>query len=351
MRSPSQHPPRLRDIAEKLGVSTMTVSLALRAHPSISKTRIAEVQAAAREMDYRPNAMASALAHRKWTLARRAATITLAWLNRWDDPRDLRKQKEFDLYWKGAADAAGGLGYLLKEVIWNAEMSHSRLRKILLARNIPGIVIPPHATPPDWTGWNFEPFSLVRIGHSVSNLPVHVITADQVQGSLLAFREARKRGYQRIGLAISAWAERNTLFEAGFLFGQSRAAAKAAIPVLHLEDTSRTPDARDISKLETWIRRFRVDAIISDVGNLGHMLATLKIGVPENIGLAMLSTAGGAQAGIDQNSFAVGKMAVEILVSQIQRGERGIPPGSHTHLVAPAWVDGTNLPIRPRNSI
>lgn len=346
MSSPLRHPPRLRDIAEKLGISTMTVSLALRAHPSISKARIAEVRQAAREMGYRPNAMASALAHRKWTLARRAATTTLAWLNCWDDPRDLRRQREFDLYWKGAAAAAGDLGYHLKEVVWSGEMSHARLRKILLARNIPGIVIPPHPTPPDWASWDFAPFSLVRIGHSVSNLPVHTITVDQVQCSLLAFRETQKRGYRRIGLVISDWAKRNTLFEAGFLFGQSQTAVKAVIPILHLEDTSGTPDARDISRLEPWIQRFRPDAIITDVCNLGRMLASSKVGVPEDIGLTMLSTTGGAQSGIDQNSFVVGKMAVEILVSQIQRGERGIPPGSHTHLVTPMWLNGRTLPDR-----
>ncbi len=297
MSSPPRHPMRLRDIAEKLGVSTMTVSLALRAHPSISKARVAEVREAARKMGYRPNAMASALAHRKWTLSRRATSTTLAWLNCWDDPRDLRRQREFDLYWKGAASAADHLGYQLKEVVWNAEMPHARLRKILLARNIPGLVIPPHPIPPNWSDWDFAPFSLVRIGHSVSNLPVHVITPDQVQCSLLAFREARKRGYRRVGLVSSAWAERHTLFDAGFLLGQIQAAVKAVIPILRLADARGMPDARDVLKLEHWMRRFRPDAILTDVNDLGHMLASLKTKVPEDVGLAMLSTPGGTRPG------------------------------------------------------
>jgi DNA-binding LacI/PurR family transcriptional regulator len=339
-------PVRQRDIAERLGVSLMTISLALRAHPSISKARIAEVKRTAREMGYRPNAMASALAHRKWTHARRNVATTLAWLNHWENPRNLRHQREFDLYWRGAAEAAHQLGYRLEEFIWSDAMPPSRLEKIFLTRNIQGIIIPPHPTPPDWTEWRFEQFSLVRIGHSVGNLPVHVISTDQVRGSLLAFRETSRRGYRRIGLVTSAWAERNTLFAAGFLLGQSQSSGNAALPMLRLEDASPEISAKDLSKLGQWIRRFRPDAILTDAGSVKKMLSQLKCDVPGEIGLAIFSASGDGVAGVNQNSADVGKMAVEILISQIHRNERGIPPTGHMHLVTPGWLDGGTLSVR-----
>jgi DNA-binding LacI/PurR family transcriptional regulator len=51
----------LRDIAEKLSVSLMSVSMALHNNPKISAKRRLQVQEEARRMGYNPNAMAVAL--------------------------------------------------------------------------------------------------------------------------------------------------------------------------------------------------------------------------------------------------------------------------------------------------
>ena len=56
MRSPS-----LKHIAEECGVSTMTVSMALRNSSSISKQRRTEIKAIANRIGYRPNVMARSL--------------------------------------------------------------------------------------------------------------------------------------------------------------------------------------------------------------------------------------------------------------------------------------------------
>jgi LacI family transcriptional regulator len=50
------------DIAEKLGVSHVTVSLALRNHPSISEKRRVQVRKLADEMGYAPDPHLAALA-------------------------------------------------------------------------------------------------------------------------------------------------------------------------------------------------------------------------------------------------------------------------------------------------
>lgn len=56
MRNPS-----LKHIAEECGVSTMTVSMALRDSSSISKQRRSEIKAIAKRIGYRPNVMARSL--------------------------------------------------------------------------------------------------------------------------------------------------------------------------------------------------------------------------------------------------------------------------------------------------
>ncbi len=55
----------IRDIAERVGVSEATVSMALRNRSEISKARRNEIQALAKKMNYRPNRMAQGLARGK----------------------------------------------------------------------------------------------------------------------------------------------------------------------------------------------------------------------------------------------------------------------------------------------
>ncbi|MBW8781896.1 MAG: LacI family DNA-binding transcriptional regulator [Verrucomicrobia bacterium] len=344
--NPSGRPVRLCDIAERLNVSTMTVSLAMRAHPSISKMRIEQVRQMAETMGYRPNAMASALAHRKWTHAHRPVAATLAWLNHWENPGNLRNQEVFNLVWRGASAAARALGYHLEEFIWGGEMTGERLEKILLARNIQGIVVPPHPRPPDWAGWDFDKFSVVRIGHSVNNLPVDLISTDQVRSGIEGFTRIWERGYRRIGLVTSDWAERNTLFRAGYLLARSQADKGGPISMLNLRDSAAESFADDVKALGEWMAEAAPDAILTDVRTLRDMLVVCRYPVPDTVGVAMLGATEGVEAGIFQNSEEVGRMSVDTLITLIQRGVRGIPAAHRVHLATPSWIDGPSLPVR-----
>jgi LacI family transcriptional regulator len=51
-------------------------------------------------------------------------------------------------------------------------------------------------------------------------------------------------------------------------------------------------------------------------------------------------------AGIDQNANLVGEAAVDLLIGQLQRNERGLPDYPKTTLVGGTWVDGAS--VRPR---
>src|SRR5215211_7651893 len=58
----------IRDVAAKLGLSAMTVSLALRDHPRISLETKQRIRAAMDKLGYRPNPVARALATGKSNL-------------------------------------------------------------------------------------------------------------------------------------------------------------------------------------------------------------------------------------------------------------------------------------------
>ena len=56
---------KIKDIAERAGVSVGTVDRVLHERPNVSSKALAKVKQALAEMDYKPNMYASALAHNK----------------------------------------------------------------------------------------------------------------------------------------------------------------------------------------------------------------------------------------------------------------------------------------------
>ena len=133
----------MADVAARLGVSRIAVSMALRDHHRISLDLRRRVKRVAREMGFVPDPFLSALAaHRRQRVLAKDHGV-LAWINHWKDPQRLRQFREFDLYWQGAGKAAVKFGYRVDEIRWEPDYSPKRLEKILLARGIEGVLLPP----------------------------------------------------------------------------------------------------------------------------------------------------------------------------------------------------------------
>jgi DNA-binding LacI/PurR family transcriptional regulator len=78
------------------------------------------------------------------------------------------------------------------------------------------------------------------------------------------------------------------------------------------------------------------------------MLRQLKYRIPADIAVAGTAVDVPVDAGIDQHSEAIGRIAVETLVSQINLNERGEPADPYRVLVESRWRDGKSLPRRKR---
>ena len=341
---PFQNKPRVtvRDIARRLKVSHATVSRSLRDDRRISEPVRQKVKQTAKEMGYRPDPMLAALAQYRRGNAKVPICAELAWINSWPEPKQLRTFKEFDNYWRGAAEESERCGFRLEEFMLNKQLTPARLEKILLARNIQGILIPPHGIfAPEWGDFSWENFCVVRFGHSVSNPRAHIVSSDQLTGGLIAFENMWKQGYRRIGLVSIP--RTVTRFGAGYLFNQMRLSPATRIPPLIFPEFHDEKIRCRIIK--SWINKHKPDAILTDVGQMRSTLAKVGCEVPKDMGLAAFSVLdGGADAGIDQNSREIGKAAVQMLISLINHGERGIPAVCRELLIEGSWVNGSTLP-------
>jgi LacI family transcriptional regulator len=334
----------LRDVARALGVSHTTVSRALRNDPQISKVMRERVQKTALKMGYKPDPMLSALAHYRRGKTKTPVRAELAWINSWPNPKELRALKEFNLYWKGAFEEAERCGFRLEEFVMDKNLSLSRLGKILRARNIRGILLPPRRdVEPDYSDFCWDDFCVVRFGHSISFPHAHLVSSDQLTDGLIAYENIWENGYRRIGLVTSA--KMHTRFSAGFLFSQMKRGSGQQLPALILTQDKSGDDQR---LLKSWIKKHKPDAILTDMRELRDLLEEISYKVPEKIGLAALSMLdGNADAGIDQNSEEIGKVAIQLLISLINHNECGIPKICREVLVEGQWINGTTLPSKP----
>jgi DNA-binding LacI/PurR family transcriptional regulator len=338
----------LRDIAREVGVSHVTVLLALRKDSRVSEERRMEIEKVAARMGYRPDPMLSALAIYSQGKKPLAIRSTLAWLNQWPEAKQLRAFKEFDAYWHGAREAAEELGYRLEEMVLGKDMTGPRLQKILITRNTRGILLPPHQRGFSLQDFDWNQFSVVKFGSSIKNLRAHIVTADQMTCAMMAFERIRERGYSRIGYVTTGQFERNTRgnFGAGYLAAQETAVPyKKHLPVLELDEDGALHG--NVAKTRAWLKSAKPDAILTTVAFLPDVLKQLKYRVPGDMSVATLSMLDGHfDAGMDQNSNEVGRVAVSTLAGMIQQNQRGLPEFRRRILVEGKWIDGSSLPDR-----
>lgn len=335
----------MRDIAAKIGVSHTTVSLALKDHPRISKQVCEQIKKTAEEMGYRPDPMLSALANYRRGRGDAKISAGIAWINAWENPNQLRRYKEFDCYWSGASRAAAKLGYRLEEFRVNQDFSPKRLHQVLSTRAIRGILLPPHGDhPPVWEDFPWSLYSVVRYGRSIPDPPFHVVTADQVLNTTLAFRKILERGYERIGFVDcrEATVKPGHLFLAGFLAAQTALEESLRIPVLNL---SLTPDTGRHKDVAQWVKKHRVEAILTSFSDLPLILKKAHLRVPEDVALAgttIFDTA--ISAGINQHPEEIGRVGMLLLNSLINDRDTGVPTIYRQSLVEGSWIDGDSLP-------
>ena len=348
-RFPALHQKRVTiyDIAAKVGVSHSTVALALRNHHRISEKRRRQILQVAKEMGYSPDPLLAALASYRAQIQPTKLQNAIVWLNHWEQPERLRgAHREFDAYWRGAHSSAQRFGYRLDEVRWEPEFSAQRFEQILLTRAIRGVLIPPHPVPPDWGDFDWNKFSVIRFGLSVPKPDSHLVTADQLRAVLMAARKISELGYQRIGLVIPEDQDRRLggNFIGGFAAAQTFYQLAVLPPFLIEERFYLSDNARGAQLLQRWLNKHKPDALLTSVGSLPEILRELGYRVPKDIAVAGTSIDVPVDAGIDQHSEAIGRVAVEMLVSQINLNERGEPEDPSRILIESRWRDGNSLP-------
>ncbi len=333
-----------KHIAERAGVHVTTVSLALRDDPCLPKSTRERIQNLAKEMGYHPDPMLSALTVYRRNAQRPHHQGTLAWLNA--TKRDtIAYGDSFRSYRRGAEARCAELGYVLEEFRLD-ELPLARLARILQARNITGVLLPPQPRRLSHLNFEWDSFSAVSFGFTLARPRLHLVTNAQYQSTRTAVRAMRSCGYRRIGFATTYDNELRTdqNLSSGYL-AEQRLGKKAKIPVFVYNDVKETLRKTFLKGFSKWISVHQPDAILAFDDEIPQSLERLGISA-ETCGYASMSLTqpGGPFAGIYQNDEKIGRTAVDFLVDMIHRGERGVPQIPLRILVEGTWINGPSLP-------
>ena len=334
----------LRTLARLAGVSVSTASRALHDHPVISAPVRKKIKALARRHGYEINPLVAQV----YSEARSGRGFrhlgTLAYITSWDTPDWWRAHPTLRGFHDGVVERARQTGLGVDE-FWAHEpgLKGRRLTQILRARGIGGIVLAP--VPGRSAGglldWKY--FSSALVGLSVKTPRLNRAVPDTRHAMQLALRELTRLGYRRIGLVLRRryHAMTDFIMLSTFLLFQHGLPAMEIVPV-------EAPEEWTEETFMTWFKRYRPEAIIGAVKPAREWLAAAGCKSPRDIGLVLLDWDEEGKeefAAVDQNATAVGAAAVDIVLSQMRRNERGIPTIPQTVLVDSRWRPGGTLRV------
>jgi LacI family transcriptional regulator len=330
-------------VADAVGVHLSTVSLALRNDARLPEETRKRIQAVAQKLGYTPNPLVSLLMAR---VRRRNAGYrgTLGYLHTVPKETPKLAGRVHRNFLAGAKRRAMDLGYNLDEFFLSDYTSGGRqLERMLDARSIAGLVIE-HVPSPLCPGrklpFDVTPFASASVGVPLAEPPLHYVANDQYMRAVVAARELLALGYRRLGLVVvdtfdSAMAHRCS---AGFWAVQEYIEGIERVPICRIE-------RKDQRTLSTWLQRHRPDAVLTTRDTVLAMIEETGRRVPEDMGWVHLDWLPEFKrvAGVYGNSEHTGAAAVDLVVSQLHRGETGPPPHAMSYLVAGSWVPGKTI--------
>ena len=341
MKNSPQHV-SLAAIAEKAFCSRATVSLALRDDPSIPKTTRDRIQTLAKRMNYQPNPYLSRL------LAETARTrhgnrgAVIAYLDTqplWEGWENARPPG-FD----AACQRAGEHGFKIDYFpLSKPNEFPKQLNKMLWTRGVAGLLIPAlnyddlvitgkRTLPIEW-----DKFCAVEIDDTMMNPVLNRVRHNHLSGIWKALDALEALGYRRIGLCLSTDVDLGThhRWSAGYLLWRSLRRLDD-LPLFLVKKFEAPP-------LSQWLRNERIEAVISPGTDVFELMREAGINVPGEIGFATLDAWGtdaDQVSGINQRRDILNSMAVDLLVTLINRNSKGVPEHPSAWTYSGQWQEG-----------
>ncbi|HEY9247617.1 MAG TPA: LacI family DNA-binding transcriptional regulator [Rariglobus sp.] len=327
----------IRKLANLLGVSDATVSLALRNHPRISRPTRERVQRLAAETGYRGNVLVNALL----TQVRRgrvgASSEVIALLLEGDAMQDSPSVVEGT---RIAQQRALQLGMDL-QIFFLGKLGEksAQVDRIMFNRGIRGVIVAPMSLNLKRLVFDWSHYAWAAVGYSFQQQMMNRVANAHFAGLLTCYEGLRKAGCKRIGCVLSRDEDKRARYywHAGAKSGPYIHGG-AAVPPLMFEEPFRRREFED------WFRRHRLDAVI---GNYPDYAAKWITELRLDACYATLDLHDHVPwSGIRQSWGGIFSAAVDQLAGELARNEFGLPAFPQVTLIEGVWTEGASRPAK-----
>lgn len=313
----------LRHIAERAGVSTMTVSRALRGLPKVSEKQRARIVKIAEEMGYRPDPKITQLmAHLRQGRAF-AGTSNLAWLTPHDDERKSGDMDYRQRLLAGARRRAESLGYILDIISFHKDgLKPERCRRILESRGIQGVIISPLGSRDQHLEVPLNAFAVASIGFALETPRFHRVGENFFEDTQTALNRLAAQGCRRIGVVLSMDPKQHMVEHVVGAWAGWCVRERMSMPETLVCTPLLEADVND------WYTREKPDGIVSNLN--------LQSWLPKKVKQFRVGLFSGEDGvpGVESDLESIGSAAVDMVVAQILRNETGAPQERKTMLLS-----------------
>lgn len=327
----------LGDIARETGLTRASVSRALAGNPRISLASRERVLAVAERLGYRPDPEVRRLmAHLRTTREVRFVG-TLGLINDAPKGQDLYRDPYTASVISGAKKRAEELGYTLDEIkIRQQELTASRLAVIFRSRMIQGVLIPPQADLNQKLDLPFDDIVVVAATAARPEIPLHRVSPDHFENSLIIFNQLLELGYKRVGLFTTEEMENRQHHAPSCVYHWHVHQQKNFEPIPPLDVI------REVNAIAPWFKQYQPEVIVAPDSWVKTIFDT-QVGGKAKVAFVLYGNKRAKFAGIDELPEVVGSTAIEFLTASITRGEKGTPMHPKRVLVEGKFLKGASL--------
>jgi len=334
----------MSDLARLAGVSRMTISLALRDHPSISVAQRKRIQALAKKHDYVVDPELSSLARAIRCRPQKEPPILAAlrfyepitsgpfapYVNQFNDTLYQEVKKR---------------GFQLHEFnVYREKTTAKALRRILIARGLKGLIVEAHH-PDDAFAREFDFSSFSCACPAVDQVSQALPSAgsNHYQGMLLALEETWKKGYRKPALMIhtSDYLQNWHWREGAYHFFMYEKQLTLPPPLILSTWSDKAASG--------WLKKYRPDVLLAPFSHTPELLKNIGISVPGDlafVALQLLEPRKSEIAGIDERVDVQLGAVVDLVIDQMNRNVYGRQEDPTRIFISGKWVDGATLPDR-----
>ncbi|MEM6822320.1 MAG: LacI family DNA-binding transcriptional regulator [Verrucomicrobiota bacterium] len=349
----------LKTIAEEVGVSHVTVSLALRNHPKIPESTRNKIKKIAERLGYHRDPEYSVLMARMRLKQEHTPQGVFAWVNLHQGPSLTKKWLNYYRLILGAHTRASELNYKLEVFDCGGPgYTPRQLNSVLRARGIEGVIITPPADGVHSLDLNWKHYAAILMGNCQFEPTLSRIYFSEYENMLSALTRIKEFGYERIGLVMSQGTiERvNYSWSSAYLGFSHHFLQREEIPILH-----HSPHVtRD--QFVHWFKKYRPEVVVANEYPIKNWLESIGETVPTTVGHVRMDNTPDdfdpnnsfikksnwknshiRYSGINQEHERLGAGAVDFLLATLYRGEYGVPKHAKTIMIQGSWVKGQSL--------